>query len=179
MKIGLCGTISVGKTTLVNALKEEKEFKGYNFTTERSKYLRDLGIPLNTDSTLKGQIIFLAERASELLQEKIITDRTIIDVMAFTHSAKSIPYYKYEEYEILASNLIRDYDYIFYVSPEGVDIENNGVRETDADYRKQIDETIQLLIIKYRHKIKNLVEIKGSTKERIKSVKLSVLSWYL
>jgi hypothetical protein len=38
--------------------------------TERSKYLRDLGIPLNTDSTLKGQIIFLAERASELLQPK-------------------------------------------------------------------------------------------------------------
>src|SRR5210317_998835 len=102
MKIGLCGTMSVGKTTLVNALKELPEFKDYNFATERSKYLRDLGIPLNTDSTLKGQIIFLAERASELLQEKIITDRTIIDVMAFTHSAKSIPYYKYEEYEILA-----------------------------------------------------------------------------
>jgi deoxyadenosine/deoxycytidine kinase len=43
MKIGLCGTISVGKTTLVNALKELPEFKDYNFATERSKYLRDLG----------------------------------------------------------------------------------------------------------------------------------------
>ena len=27
MKIGLCGTMSVGKTTLVNALKELKQFK--------------------------------------------------------------------------------------------------------------------------------------------------------
>jgi len=27
MKIGLCGTMSVGKTTLVNALKETKQFK--------------------------------------------------------------------------------------------------------------------------------------------------------
>ena len=26
MKIGLCGTMSVGKTTLVNALKETKQF---------------------------------------------------------------------------------------------------------------------------------------------------------
>ena len=42
--------------------------------------------------------------------------------------------------------------------------------------KKRIDETIQLLILKYKHKIKNLVEIKGSTKERIKSVKLAVLS---
>ena len=47
MKIGFCGTVSVGKTTLVNALKELPEFADYNFATERSKYLRDLGIPLN------------------------------------------------------------------------------------------------------------------------------------
>ena len=84
MKIGLCGTMSVGKTTLVNTLKELPEFANYNFATERSKYLRDLGIPLNTDSTLKGQFIFLAERCAELMNENVITDRTVIDVMAFT-----------------------------------------------------------------------------------------------
>ncbi len=37
--------------------------------------LRDLGIPLNTDSTIKGQIIFLAERTAELMNENVITDR--------------------------------------------------------------------------------------------------------
>ena len=78
MKIGFCGTMSVGKTTLVNALKELPEFKDYQFRTERSKYLMELGIPLNTDSTIKGQIVFLAERASELLHENMITDRTVI-----------------------------------------------------------------------------------------------------
>ena len=31
MKIGLCGTMSVGKTTLVNALKETKQCKDYMF----------------------------------------------------------------------------------------------------------------------------------------------------
>ena len=38
MKIGLCGTMSVGKTTLVNALKKESIFDDYKFATERSKY---------------------------------------------------------------------------------------------------------------------------------------------
>ena len=52
--------MSVGKTTLVNRLKELKQFKDYEFATERSKYLNDLGIPLNTDSTLKGQTVFLS-----------------------------------------------------------------------------------------------------------------------
>jgi deoxyadenosine/deoxycytidine kinase len=103
MKIGFCGTMSVGKTTLVNALKELPEFKDYNFATERSKYLRDLGIPLNTDSTLKGQTIFLAERCAELINENLITDRTIIDVMAFTLVAKSIEYYESEAFCTLAN----------------------------------------------------------------------------
>ena len=67
MKIGLCGTMSVGKTTLVGALKKLDQFKNYNFATERSKNLNNLGIPLNTDSTLKGQTIFLAERCAELM----------------------------------------------------------------------------------------------------------------
>ena len=31
MKIGFCGTMSVGKSTLVNALKELPEFKDYTF----------------------------------------------------------------------------------------------------------------------------------------------------
>ncbi len=48
MKIGLAGTMSVGKTTLVKALSELDRFKDYYIATERSKYLRDLGIPLNT-----------------------------------------------------------------------------------------------------------------------------------
>jgi deoxyadenosine/deoxycytidine kinase len=107
MKIGFTGTMSVGKTTLVNALKELPEFKDYNFATERSEYLRDLGIPLNTDSTIKGQLIFLAERSSELLQKDIITDRTIIDVIAFTKSAKSIPMFMGHQFEKLASHLIK------------------------------------------------------------------------
>jgi deoxyadenosine/deoxycytidine kinase len=75
MKIGLCGTMSVGKTTLVKALSELPQFKDYHVATERSKYLRDLGIPLNTDSTVNGQIIFLAERSAELLCENVLTDR--------------------------------------------------------------------------------------------------------
>jgi GTPase SAR1 family protein len=179
MRIGLCGTISVGKTTLVNTLKELPEFKDYNFATERSKYLRDLGIPLNTDSTLKGQIIFLAERASELIQENIITDRTVIDVLAFTSSAKSIPYFQNDQFEILASNLLEEYDYIFYVSPDGVELENNGVRVYDNGYREVIDNSIKSLLDKYLYKIKNLHTLSGPVEERIQKIKQVISPQYL
>ena len=166
--------MSVGKTTLVNALAKLPEFKDYKFKTERSKYLMEMGIPLNTDSTVKGQAVFLAERASELMQDNIITDRTIIDVMVFAKCSKSMNYLEADDFCGFASNMLDEYDYVFYVSPEGVEIENNGVRETNAEYRKLIDQNIQLLIIKYRHKVKNLIEIKGSTEERIELVKQAV-----
>jgi GTPase SAR1 family protein len=150
MKIGLCGTMSVGKTTLVNALKETEPFKDYDFATERSKYLSDLGIPLNTDSTLKGQTVFLAERCAELMHENVITDRTIFDVIAFTQSAKSIPYQDKEAFEKYAIEFLREYDYIFYISPEGIPIEDNGVRETNEYYRDIIDFSITTNIKHYR-----------------------------
>ena len=171
MKIGFCGTMSVGKTTLVNALKELPEFKDYTFRTERSKYLMGLGIPLNTDSTLKGQIVFLAERAGELMQEDIITDRTVIDVMAFAKASKTMDYLDKDAFTDFASNLISEYDHIFYVSPEGVEVENNGVRETDPEYRNLIDFIINHLINSNKYRIQHLHTISGSTTERIKQVK--------
>ena len=170
MKIGLCGTMSVGKTTLVKALKNLKQFKNYNFATERSKYLNDLGIPLNTDSTLKGQTVFLAERCAELMHDNIITDRTVIDVMSFTQNAKSIPYQDKDKFIDYAKEFIREYDYIFYISPDGLPIEDNGVRETDEHYRDVIDFSITSLIRKYAHMMKNVETIKGSTQDRIDQI---------
>jgi nicotinamide riboside kinase len=171
MKIGFCGTMSVGKTTLVNALKELPEFKDYHFRTERSKHLMNLGIPLNTDSTLKGQLVFASERAAELMQEKIITDRTIIDVMAFCELSTSMT--QAEKFHLNAAfyHLIREYDIIFYVSPEGVEIEDNGVRETDADYRIAIDREIGSLIRMHKS---SAITISGTIEERINQVKAAL-----
>ena len=171
MKIGFCGTVSVGKTTLVNALKELSEFKDYTFATERSKYLRDLGIPLNTDSTLKGQTIFLAERCSELIQENIITDRTVIDVMAFTFCAESIDPFDKDRFDEYASRFIEEYDWIFYVSPAGVPIEDNNVRTTDSEYRDRIDQMIKYIYSSRLSNIRNFGIISGSTETRIELIK--------
>ena len=120
MKIGLTGTMSVGKTTLVKALAELSEFNDYYIATERSKYLRDLGIPLNTDSTMPGQLIFLAERASEVLREKMLTDRTVWDVCAFTQQSQSIPDYQKQSYVDTAMALKLEYDLVFNTVLEAI-----------------------------------------------------------
>ena len=174
MKIGFCGTMSVGKTTLVNALKKEAEFKDYIFRTERSKYLSSLGIPLNTDSTFKGQLVFAAERSAELMQEKIITDRTIIDVMAFCALSEAMNIEEKNSLKNTLSYLIKEYSVIFYINDLSVPIEDNGIRETDERYRVYIDDKIKEIISEYRDQC-IIIDISGTTKDRVNRIK-SVLS---
>ena len=176
MKIGLCGTMSVGKTTLVNALKNEPEFKKYTFRTERSKYLNSMGIPLNTDSTLKGQLVFAAERAAELMQENIITDRTIIDVMAFCELSKSMSKAEKQHINGVLWHLIKEYDVIFHITDLSVPMEDNGVRETNEDYRLSIHQKISSILGMHRLMPGKVVEIKGTTEERINKIKETIFS---
>ena len=70
-------------------------------------------------------------------------------------------------------HLIDDYDYLFYVSPVGVKIEDNGVRETDVRYRDNINKKI-LEILDWRDV--KYTTIQGNTEERIKLVKSVIFS---
>jgi nicotinamide riboside kinase len=173
MKIGLCGTMSVGKTTLVKALAELDLFKKYKIATERSKYLKDLGIPLNTDSTVNGQIVFLAERASELLHKDILTDRTIWDVSAFTMLAKSIDSGFKSSLVNTAMTLKDQYDIVFYIDPVGTNMEDNGVRETDLEYRANVNQEILRLLT--LHPPKKMIVLSGSTANRMKTILDNIL----
>ena len=168
MKIGLCGTMSVGKTTLVKALSELPEFEKYHVATERSKYLRDLGVPLNIDSTINGQLLFIAERSGELLHKDLITDRTVWDVSAFTMLAKSVDS-AFKSTLVNTAMLLRDqYDVVFYIDPIGTNIEDNGVRETNLEYRTNINQEILRLLSLYPPK--KLVVIDGSTYDRMQTI---------
>jgi len=160
--------MSVGKTTLVKAMSELEQFKDYYVATERSKYLRDLGIPLNTDSTLAGQFVFLAERASELLRENVLTDRTIWDVCAFTLGAQSIDQFDKRSFVEAAMTLRNRYDLVVYVSPNGVEMEDNGVRTTDLEYRAKIDEVIKLSLAEFSPS--KLITVEGTTEQRIATI---------
>ena len=57
MRIGLSGTQSTGKTTLLNVLRSEKHFKEYQVNDEVTRWVRSLGIDIN-------------EAGSDISQEK-------------------------------------------------------------------------------------------------------------
>jgi GTPase SAR1 family protein len=169
-KIGICGTQSVGKSTLVKSLSEHPKFKNFQTFFEESEKIKNMGVSLNQDSTLLGQMVFMGYRAKELIPPFIITDRTIIDVMAFTLSSKTISYSDKERFIDLAKKILNDYDYIFYIPSEGIPMEDNGVRETDEGYREEIDYSIKFLSQQYGGLLKNFKTIQGTTDERISQI---------
>ena len=70
----------------------------------------------------------------------------------------------------MQKNLLENMIIFFYISPYGLDIEDNGVRETDEYYRDIIDFTITSFIRKYAYMMKNVETIKGTTEERIEQI---------
>ena len=76
-----------------------------------------------------------------------------------------------DKFEKYALSFIKEYDYIFYVSPVGVPIEDNSVRTTNVEYRKQIDNMIKYLCSTNLNKINNFAIISGTVENRIDQVK--------
>ena len=170
MRIALVGTHNSGKTSLVNSLNGLEQFKEYKFFTEKTRKLRDeLNIKLNDDSELISQYVFVGERARELQSgENIICDRSIYDVCSYTLGAKSIDWSDKKYMVEGCVPLMKQYDVIIYVDPEGVEIEDNGLRSVDPTYRTKIDEVIKALLIEY--KPLKLICIKGTNEQRIETI---------
>jgi hypothetical protein len=57
---------------------------------------------------------------------------------------------------------------VFYIDPVGTNIEDNGVRETNSEYRADINqEMLRLLAL---NPPKRLVVLSGSTPDRMKTI---------
>jgi hypothetical protein len=98
--------------------------------------------------------------------------------MAFANASKSMDFLDKEDFATLAKRLIPEYDYIFYIDPAGVKMEDNSVRETDLEYRNLIDFTIRNIVINNKFRMKNFYSIPPylSVEERIDFIKKSLWS---
>jgi nicotinamide riboside kinase len=89
-------------------------------------------------------------------------------VCAFTLGAKSINEFDKRTFVEAAMMFRNQYDLVIYVDPRGIVMEDNGVRETDPQYRRKIDEVIKLSLEEYRPK--RLMTVEGTTEERIATI---------
>jgi GTPase SAR1 family protein len=170
MRIGISGTQSVGKTTLLNALRSEEFFKDYTVCDEVTRWVKSLGLPINeggTDST--QELIMMKHVYNVFMNDNMITDRTALDGLVYSnwlYDNKKISDQTLHRVEEVFAKLISSYDYMFFIEPE-FDVVNDGVRSTDVTFRDSIHTLFKEAI--NRHGL-TVYPIKGSVRLRVEQV---------
>lgn len=183
MRIAFCGTGGVGKTTLINLLKDYFSDREFVFLDEITRTLKENGFPINHDQTTdynQTQLMILGAHLHNLSHSHFITDRCLIDGFAYTeylalHNKVNSPVRDAAANALEAG--LKMYDLIFYIPIEFAP-ENDGVRSVDINFIKGIDRIIQDYIteVKINRGITSIYTITGSVEERIEKIKNIIIN---
>lgn len=169
MKYHFTGTQSTGKTTLLKELSQSHP--NYEIITEVVRCLqKNMNININEKGNEASQIlIFNAYLQKVLFQENYISDRSLIDVIAYTkYIAENSPEFDNTILSIqeqlldfvVKNNLIGT---IFYI-PIEIPLFLDGVRSSNEDFRKEIDKNILYYLKKFDILY---IKVSGSKDERL------------
>jgi len=170
MRIGITGAQSVGKTTLLNALRSEKLFKDYVICDEVTRRVKGYGLPINEDGTDNTQRLIMNEHiVNVFMNGNMLTDRTALDGLVYSS-------YLYKNNKINTSTMTYvkevfnkvwySYDYVFYIEPE-FEIIDDGVRSINKQFRDEIAELFETTIEK---KELSMHRVKGSVRNRVNTI---------
>jgi len=170
MKVGIAGAQSVGKTTLLNALRSEKHFTNYTICDEVTRRVKSYGLPINEDGTDVTQRLIMNEHVYNVFMfDNMLTDRTALDGLVY-----SVYLYKQNQISISTMKYVRQvfdkvwskYDCVFYIEPE-FEIIDDGVRSTNQAFRDEIADLFETTI--EREKL-SMHRVTGSVRNRVNTI---------
>lgn len=149
-RIGFVGAHATGKTSLSRALLAREEMKEYLFVPSSSRRLSEI-LPTSRDATPFSQLLITTARVADEEsismggRRKILSERTALDSLAYTHYQVKEQWEGselLEEYlditKLMVKRVMRDYDVVVYFPVYGWGIEDDGLRDLDEEYRKMI-----------------------------------------
>jgi len=170
MKIAISGAQSVGKTTLLNALRSEEALKDYKFCFEVTRRVKGYGLSINEDGDDTTQRLIMQEHiVNAFMYDNMIADRCALDGLVYSHylaENKKITEKTYQFAESVFHKLMPEYDLVFYIPPE-FEIEDDGTRSINKFFRDRIV-TLFDSYIKEEQLI--TVYLQGSVRERVDTV---------
>lgn len=173
-KIAFVGSHGVGKTTLLNDLKDTLKLRDTNLVEETATKVFQMGkdnpaLQINQGATLEAQLHIIGLQLEDEVDKKramvmskddekplLVCDRSSLDAVVYTyHRITSRPGYEWgEDLPLHLLNWVVDktrvpYDYIFYL-PIEFPLETSEVRPGDIEFQERIDELMQGLFIRGR-----------------------------
>lgn len=174
MKIGIAGAQSVGKTTLLNALRSEPCFKHYKICDEVTRQVRAMGFDINENGSDKTQhMIMLKHLENVFMNNNMITDRTALDCLVYTRylwKNGKVTDNTMNHITTMFGKMWHCYDIVFYIGPE-FDIVDDGVRSVDEIFRDSIVEEFKQAIAELQLHKDRFFYLSGSVVSRVNRVK--------
>lgn len=179
MRIAISGAQSVGKTTLINALRSEKSLKDYTFCTEVTRRVSSYGLPINEEGTDITQRLIMQEHiVNYFMNDNMISDRSALDGIVYSEylwGKQKLSWNTMHFVDNVYEKLIGKYDLTFYIAPE-FEIENDGVRSIDKKFRDDIVNLFDKKIETLKEKGIEVIYISGSVRERVEQI-LRKIEW--
>ncbi len=196
MRIAICGTANVGKSTLIQDFLKEWDMYGREVRTYRD-VLNEKGLPHSKETTKESQKAILDYMVNTLKEfkegDKVIFDRCPLDNLVYSMWAMSREGNDIDEDFIdecipIVREALVNLDIIFFLpitKHNKINIEENGNRETDEQYIKEIDSFFKVLQRHYHENPQDnpffprddspaLIEVFGSREERMAMIRLYI-----
>lgn len=188
MKIAVCGTSCIGKTTYIqDFLQTWKNYKNPE-KTYRNSVDKELLNKSGTEESQKFILNALVDQAIEFSKkDNVIFDRCVLDNLVYTtwlYLNDKVSEKFLDETRVIVRETLKLYDILFFIpitKVAPVEISEKETRETDSVYREEIDNIFKSFISSY-HKSEGkifpsedcpaVIDIFGSPIERIKVTQL-------
>lgn len=174
-RIVFVGSFSTGKTTLAELLARKLDVP---LLPEAAREIAAMGFKLDKDATAETEtLIFLKQYNNELSYPNFVSDRSLIDVMAYAgwvldNQPRRLENALWDECERLAERQLRtNYSHVFYL-PIEFPIVPDDLRPMDPDFQRDIDQRIVKLL--ETHDVRHDT-LAGSVDERMSQIE-SMLS---
>lgn len=175
MKLIFSGTHGTGKTTTFNNLKKYSEFKNHVFITEVVRNLAKYGLKINRDADINSQKLIFNTYYKILTENtNYVSDRGLIDVLAYSllimeknrnNNNKEFNELIQNQISILKRFISKSNELVMVYFPIQFPLHADGIRDTDPDFQKKIDNNI-------RHIIFNKINPELTSKQKILTIPL-------
>ena len=181
MSFSFTGAQCTGKTTLLKHLYRENGDYPFVFIPEVTRLIkREYNMPINESGGDLTQMLIMTEHVRNIFRDRadhivrglhLIFDRCALDGIVYSHyllNENKISRSTFDACELIWKKLKDRYNVIFYTSPDDVKLVDDGERSVDVKFREDIINLFNMYMESYKGEI---VTLRGSVKERLKSIK--------
>jgi len=159
IKIGMMGAHGTGKTSMAQAMLDGP-FSSFSLVPSTARQIKAYGYPINREATELSQILVpllrmvdeaeaFTNQHNRMYKQGLISDRTLVDSLAYTMYQNLHVWESGDLIENVTLRLaqmhINTYNVLLYF-PIYWDNVDDGVRDPDEQYRRDIDNNIKTIL---------------------------------